>query len=155
MKYKFVKGPTSDVKFEAYGSTASELFENAALALSSVMCSVRNVRSKDSIDVFVEGKDMQDLFFNWLGEVIALVDIHSMFFSDFKVKIQGNSQSGRVTTAGAVRPVGGGRQLKATCFGEKAKPKNSLTVVKSVTYHEFKLEGDDKSGWKASVVLDI
>jgi SHS2 domain-containing protein len=136
MKYKFVKGPTSDVKFEAYGATAAELFENAALALSSVMCSVRNVKPKDSVDVFVEGKDLQDLFFNWLGEVIALVDIHGMFFSDFKVRIQGN-------------------KLKATCFGEEAKPKNSLTVVKSATYHEFRLEGDDQKGWKATVVLDI
>ena len=136
MKYKFVRGPTSDVKFEAYGSDANELFENAALALSSVMCAVRSVKLKDSVDVFVEGKDLQDLLFNWLGEVIALVDIHSMFFSAFKVRIQG------------VR-------LKATCFGEEAKPKNSLTVVKSVTYHDFRLEGDDKSGWKATIVLDI
>jgi SHS2 domain-containing protein len=136
VKFRLVKGPTSDVKFEAYGATAAELFENAALALSSVMCAVRNVKPKDSVEVFVEGKDMQDLLFNWLGEVIALVDIHSMFFSAFKVRIQGN-------------------KLKATCFGEEAKPKNSLTVVKSVTYHEFRLEGDDKSGWKAAVVLDI
>jgi len=136
MKYKFVKGPTSDVKFEAYGHSASELFENAALALSSVMCSIRNVKPKDSIEVSVEGRDMQDLLFNWLGEVIALVDIHSMFFSAFKVKINGN-------------------KLKATCYGEEAKPKNSLTVVKSVTYHDFRLEGDDKRGWKAAVVLDI
>jgi len=136
MKYKFVRGPTSDVKFEAYGSDANELFENAALALSSVMCAVRNVKPKDSVDVFVEGKDLQDLLFNWLGEVIALVDIHSMFFSAFKVRIQGS-------------------KLKATCFGEEAKPKNSLTVVKSATYHEFRLEGDDKSGWKATIVLDI
>ncbi len=136
MKFKFVKGPTSDVKFEAYGSTASELFENAALALSSVMCAVRNVKPKDSVEVFVEGNDLQDLLFNWLGEVIALVDIHSMFFSAFKVKVQGN-------------------RLKATCYSEEAKPKNSLTVVKSATYHEFRLEGDDKNGWKATIVLDI
>ncbi len=136
MKYKFVKGPTSDVKFEAYGTTAGELFENAALALSSVMCAIRNVKPKDSVEVFVEGKDLQDLLFNWLGEVVALVDIHSMFFSAFKVRIQGN-------------------KLKATCFGEEAKPKNSLTVVKSATYHDFRLEGDDKSGYKATIVLDI
>lgn len=136
MKFKFVKGPTSDVKFEAYGSTASELFENAALALSSVMCAMRNVKPKDSVEVFVEGNDLQDLLFNWLGEVIALVDIHIMFFSAFKVKVQGN-------------------RLKATCYGEEAKPKNSLTVVKSATYHEFRLEGDDKNGYKATIVLDI
>ena len=145
MKYKFVKGPTSDVKFEAYGSDANELFENAALALSSVMCAVRSVKPKDSIDVFVEGKDLQDLLFNWLGEVIALVDIQCMFFSAFKIRIQGNKPTASAASY----------KLKATCFGEEAKSKNSLTVVKSVTYHDFRLEGDDKSGWKATIVLDI
>jgi SHS2 domain-containing protein len=40
-------------------------------------------------------------------------------------------------------------------MGEDANPKNSLTVVKSATYHDFRLEGDDKNGYKATVVLDI
>ena len=136
MKFKFVKGPTSDVKFEAYGRTPGELFENAALAVSSVMCEAKKVKAARSVASEVEGKDMKDLLFDWLQQVIALVDVEGMFFSKFKVAVKGN-------------------KLKAECYGDDAKPENSLTVVKSVTYHDFSLEGDDKSGYKATIVLDI
>lgn len=136
MKFKFVKGPTSDVMFEAYGKDAKELFENAALAVSTVMCDVRKVKAERSIEADVKGKDLQDLLFNWLNHVIALVDIHNMFFSKFKVaEISG-------------------KRLKARCYGEDARSGNSLTVVKSVTYHDFRLEKNDK-GYKATIVLDI
>ena len=133
--YKFVKGPTSDVKFEAYGKSLNELFENAALAVSSVMCDVRKVKARKVVEVAIEGRDSQDLLFDWINQVIALVDINGMFFSKFKVNVSGKS-------------------LKAECYGEEAKPENSLTVVKSATYHEFKL-GNSGDGWKATIVLDI
>ncbi len=137
MKFKFVKGPTSDVKFEAYGKDAKELFENAALAVSSVMCVTKKIKPRRSVEAEVEGKNLQDLLFNWLNYVIALVDIKNMFFSRFEVSEISEEK------------------MKAKCYGEDAKPEHSLTVVKSVTYHEFGLEGDEKKGYKAMIVLDI
>ena len=45
MKYKFVEDLTSDVMYEAYGKDLKELFENAALALLSVICKIDKVKS--------------------------------------------------------------------------------------------------------------
>lgn len=135
-KFRFVKGPTSDVKFVAYGKDAKELFENAALAVSSVICEIGKVKPRRAAEASVEGKDLQDLLFNWLNYVVALVDTECMFFSSFSIE--------KMT----------GTVLNAKCYGDDAKPENSLTVVKAVTYHEFSLE-KAKEGYKATIVLDI
>jgi SHS2 domain-containing protein len=137
MPYRFVKGPTSDVKFEASGDSLDEVFESAALAVCGVMSDIKKVKAKKAVGAEVKAKDEGDLLFDWLQQVIALVDIEGMFFSKFEVSVAKD-----------------GRSLKAKCWGEGAKPANSLTVVKSVTYHDFRLEKTAK-GWKATVVLDI
>jgi SHS2 domain-containing protein len=135
-KFRIVKGPTSDVKFEAFGRDKIGLFENAALALVSVMCEYRKVRPLIKVPVKVKGKDLQDLLFNWLGQIIAQVDIEGMFFSSFRIT--------KMTE----------KSLEAELWGDRADPALSLTVVKSVTYHEFSLE-KTKEGYAAAVVLDI
>jgi SHS2 domain-containing protein len=137
MPYKIVKGPTSDVKFEATGANLNELFASAAEAVCSVLSDIKKVKAVRSVHAEVKAKDEQDLLFDWLSQVIALVDIEGMFFSRFEVDVAKD-----------------GRSLKAKCFGDDAKPENSLTVVKSVTYHDFSLKKAAK-GYKATVVLDI
>ena len=136
MEYKFIKDLTSDVLFEAYGKTASELFENAAKALLSVICQVDKVKPVKEVKIDVKGKNIKELMFNWLQELISLVDIKGMFFSRFVVeKINDKS-------------------LKAKIYGEPIVPEKGETVVKAVTYYKFNVE-KTKEGYKATVSLDI
>jgi SHS2 domain-containing protein len=136
MKYKFIDSLTSDVLFEAYGKTLKELFENAALAMFSVICKVDRIEKKDKISIEVAGEDEKNLLYNWLQELIAHVDIEEMFFSGFNITKISKTE------------------LKAEIFGEPISKEKGETVVKAVTNYKFNLEKTKKE-YKATVSLDI
>jgi len=136
MKYKILDKITSDIMFEVYGKNEKELFSNAAEALFSVICEIKEVKPEDRIEVKVKGKDLKDLLYNWLENLIGLVDIKEMFLSKFIIKEISD------------------KELKAECYGEPLSKKKSGTVVKAVTYYKFDLD-KTKQGYKALVSLDI
>jgi SHS2 domain-containing protein len=136
MRYKFIDRITSDVMFEAYGKDLKELFINSAHALMSVICQIEKVGTSKCIEVEVSGKDLADLMFNWLQELILRVDIEAMFFSKFELlEIKEN-------------------KLRARICGEDICPEKGETIVKAITYHEYKFE-KTKDGWMVRVSLDI
>lgn len=135
-QYKFIHSLTSDVLFEAYGKTPKELFENAAKALLSVVCQIGKVKPTKAVVISVKGKDVKELMFNWLQELVTLVDVRDMFFSRFVVE-KINEKS-----------------LKAKIYGEPASPEKGETLVKAVTLYKFNVE-KTKEGYKATVSLDI
>lgn len=135
-KYKFIDDLTSDVMFEAYGRSLREVFENAAEAMMSVICQIKRVGQGESRKVEVSGKDEKELMLNWLQELIALVDTEGLFFSRFEIS--------------EISP----KRLKATLYGEEAEPSKGETVVKAVTYYNFRFE-KTKKGYLARVSLDI
>ena len=136
MKYKFLDAITSDVIFEAYGKDLKELFENAALALFSVICKTSDVKQKDSDEYEFKAGNAEELMINFLQGLIAIVDIEQKFFSKFDVEEIDESH------------------LIVKCYGEPIRPELGETVVKAVTYYKFDVS-KDKKGYKARVVLDI
>jgi SHS2 domain-containing protein len=134
--FKIIEDLTSDVMFEAYGKNLKEVFENAALAMFSIICDIEKVSPEKKLDVIVKGENEKDLLVNWLQELIALVDTEGMFFSRFSIKGIGK------------------KSLDASISGEKVSPGKGNTVVKAVTYHKLKLE-KTASGYSARVVVDI
>lgn len=135
-KYRFVEDLTSDVMFDSYGKNEKELFENSAEALFAVMCDLKKVKAAKKKIVTAKGKDLKELMFNWLQQLIALVDVESMFFSKFKVVSITN------------------KQIKAEVYGSEIKPELGETVVKAVTRYNFELI-KEKNGLRARVALDI
>ena len=136
MKYKFVEDLTSDVMFEAYGKDLKELFENAALALLSVICKTDKVKPKEKEEFQIKGNNAEELMINWLQGIIAIVDTEQKFFS--KVEIEKIDET----------------CVRAKLSGEPIKPELGETVVKAVTYYKYKLEKTGK-GYKVTVCLDI
>lgn len=135
-KFKIIEDLTSDVMFEAYGNSLKEVFENSALALSSIICQIDKVKPKKSKTIKISAKDPASLMFSFLQEIIALVDIEQMFFSKFQIlKINKNS-------------------LEASVYGEEIKPEIGETVVKAITNYKYKFE-KTKNNYKVRVVLDI
>ncbi len=136
MKYEFVDDLTSDVMFRAYGKGMKEVFENAASALFSVICQTGKVRNKVKKEVEVRGEGPEDLMFNWLQELISIVDIDMLFFSKFEVtEISKN-------------------HIRAKCYGEEADPAKGETVVKGVTGYKYEFKKTEK-GYEVTVSLDI
>lgn len=131
---------TSDVAFEAFGKTPSELFENAAVATFSVMCDLKKVKAKTEKTLKLKAPTLEDLLFDFLNELLFLKDRDSILFSKFLVTIHLNDLN----------------HLSAEISGERIKPlKHKLGVdVKAVTKHKFKIKKEKKI-YKATVVLDI
>ncbi len=136
MKYHYLDDLTSDVMFESFGITLKELFENSALAMSEVICDMKKVKPEKKITVEVDGDGAKDLLFNWLQEIIAEIDIESMFFSEFDIISIDE------------------KHLKADLYGEDISREKGNTVVKAVTNYKFTLKKDD-AGYRATAALDI
>ncbi|MBW2974138.1 archease [Candidatus Woesearchaeota archaeon] len=136
MKYRFLDDITSDVMFEVHGKTLKELFQNAAEALFSVICRIKQVKPKESEEFQVKANNLEELMINWLQALIAIVDTEEKFFSKFVIEDISKTS------------------LKARLSGEPIRPELGETVVKAVTLYRYKLEKTNK-GYKARVSLDI
>jgi len=136
MKYEYIKDLTSDVAFNAYGSTMKELFLNSAEALVNIVCDIKKVKPEKRIEVEVKGDSYDDLLFNWLQEIIALIDTEEMFYSKFVIEELAENR------------------LIGEIYGESTKPELGKTLVKALTNHKFSIT-DQKGKKKATVTLDI
>lgn len=138
MGYEFLEH-TADVMLRAYGSTWSEVFERAALAVFAAMVDVDRVRAAERREIRLSAETLEELLYAFLSELIFLKDAEGLVFSKFRVSVEG---SGPYT-------------LRAEVFGEKVRPEhNPRADVKAVTLHGMELgEADGKK--YAQVVLDV
>ncbi len=138
-KYEIVDDIKSDVMFKAYGKNLEELVENSGEALFSVVCDINKVEEKQVLMLEVEGEEEEDLIYNWLSELLTVIDTENMFFKKFRVlELDRND----------------GFRVRIECHGEEIRQELILTVAKAVTYYKYLVEKTGE-GWVVSVVLDI
>lgn len=118
MKYKYLEH-TADIKFQAFGKTLAEAFENSAYAMFNAMHEGR-VAGKLKKKIKVKGKDLESLLYNFLEELLFLLDSENFFLSKIKVKIDEKKLL-----------------LEAEAFGDEAKNYEIHLDVKAVTYNEM------------------
>lgn len=143
MKYQFLEDiAIADIAFEAYGKTLKELFQNCALALTTVMVDLNDIKPSKNYKLRMKSQGIEELLFDFLSELVLLKDKDQILFSRFELKIE------ELKTKEYL--------LKANLRGEKINPqKHKLrSDVKAVTWHMFKL-GKDDTGWKVQIILDI
>ena len=128
----------ADIGFRAWGRTREELFENAALALFSLMSELENVPEKESRAVEATGQDFEALLYAWLAELLTLSEAERFVF-----------RRASVTFLSANR-------VCATIYGEPfdRNRHHSGTHVKAVTYHQLQM-AQTREGWTAQVFLDL
>ena len=128
----------ADIGFRAWGRTREELFENAALALFSVMWKLEAIPEKESRAVEATGGDFEALLYAWLAELLALSETERLVF-----------RRAKVTFPSAER-------VRATVYGEPfdRNRHHSGTQVKAVTYHQLHI-AQTREGWTAQVFLDL
>jgi len=128
----------ADLGIEAYGSNLVDAFEQAAVALVSVILELSTVSERESRTVELTASDYQHLLVKWLTEVLYLYD--------------GKGFVGRRFEITHITPT----QLKAVIFGEPFDGNKHTTKqdVKAITYHQLEIiEGDTTATVK--VFLDI
>jgi len=132
-KFKFLEH-TADIKFQAFGSSLEKAFENSALAMFNSMYSGK-VKRKIRKKISVSGKDSESLLYNFLEELLFLLDAKNFFLAACKVKISGN-------------------KIEAELFGDNAKNYNIELDVKAVTYNSMFVR-KEKNKFTCQVVLDV
>ncbi|MBU1201957.1 MAG: archease [Nanoarchaeota archaeon] len=137
MKFEYLEDvATADIAFRARGKNLNELFENCALATTDTMVDTKTVKPKVTKTITLEHNDLEQLLFLFLSEITYFKDAELLFFSKFKVNIDGN-------------------KLKAKMYGEKFNNKVIFrNDVKAITMHMLKVE-KKKENYYATVVLDI
>lgn len=142
MGYKFLENiATADIAFEAEGKTLEELFSSGAQALEEVQVATPGVEERLSETIKLASPRPDNLFFDFLNELVFLKDTKQLVFSKFKIKISRDKE---------------GWRLEAVANGETLNPqKHELrTDVKAVTKHKFGIR-ETAGGYKATVVLDV
>jgi SHS2 domain-containing protein len=131
---------TADAKFRAYGGTLEEAFANAALALAALMWDWKGVEPRITITISIKGKDLPQLLFNFLEEVLFLLDTREFLLHGVDpIKIWGE---------------GGDFCLEATFQGDEYSDKyTTYGDVKAITYHEMNIKQADKI--ELQVVVDM
>jgi SHS2 domain-containing protein len=134
MPYNFLDH-TADVKFSASGKTVEEAFSQAALAMKETICGDIDVLEKK---VKITGSDLGNLLYNFLEEILFLLDSEGFLIADVKdLKIDLDSLL-----------------LECVFTGDKAENYKFTNDVKAVTYNDL-FVGEENGGWGVLVVLDV
>jgi SHS2 domain-containing protein len=135
MKFKFLEH-TADMKFQAYGKTIEEAFENAAYALKEVMYGKLKIKEKIKKKIEVSGKDNESLLYDFLEEFLYLLDAEDFLLSGIKsIKMKD-------------------KKLTAEIIGDKGENYQFTNNVKAITYNQMFVK--QKEGkWLAQVVVDV
>ena len=129
---------TADIGIRVKGGDLKGLFRNAALAIFEILAKQIKPAQKNSEKINLKQKadNPEELFINWLNELLSLSDAKGLIFYDFQIKKIGKFS------------------LEATLLGNNIENYKINTEIKAATYHELKLK-EDKSGWEAEVILDV
>jgi SHS2 domain-containing protein len=131
----------ADSAFEARGSTPSELFTAAAMAVIETLADPQTVAPALTRNVTRDSPSLPDLLFDWLADIVYLKDAECLVFRK---------------AACTVSNEGGTWRLEGTLAGEPINPaRHDLRAdIKAITKHRYDVRQDD-SGWVATVVMDI
>lgn len=124
---------TADITIECWAPSLEEAFEEAALAAFEVILDTSTVEPRESVDVNVQGIDIQELFVEWIGQLIALIDVNSQFYSRFEVL--------------ELVEKDGACSIKGRVWGEDIdhEKHDTRTEVKAMTYADMRLDRKENS----------
>ncbi|MEK6847100.1 MAG: archease [Nanoarchaeota archaeon] len=134
-KYELLEH-TSELKLKIYGKRLEEIFENCALAFSDIISRGKKVKKNKIKEIEISGKDFESLMYNFIEELIYLLDAENLIVSSAKVKVDKN-------------------KLNADIYCDSADNYKNLDYIKSATYAEMYIRQKKDKTWEAQVVVDV
>jgi tRNA nucleotidyltransferase (CCA-adding enzyme) len=128
----------ADIGIRGIGRTREEAFEQAALALTSIVTDPDCVREARAVEIACEAPDDGLLLVDWLNALIYRMAVDRLLFARFAVRIEG-------------------QRLSATAWGEPVDRARHTPAVepKGATYTELKVRLVDDGTWLAQCVIDV
>jgi SHS2 domain-containing protein len=119
---------TADITIECWAPTLETAFEEAALATFEVILDTSTVTPVESTEIETHGYDMEELLVEWIGHLIALIDIAGRFYSKFEVDTISKDDEEYI--------------LKGRAIGENINfdKHDTRTEVKAMTYADMKID---------------
>lgn len=128
---------TADIGVKVWGLNINEVFENTAIAVTSLMLDPLKIGKNIAKELIIEGNDLSSLLVNWITELLIIRDSEGILFSCFEVNVSDN-----------------GKSLNAKNYGDYIMGNDLEMDIKAITYSLFKLEKLDGQ-YYLQFVLDI
>lgn len=122
---------TADIGIEIYSKSLDDAFINSALATMNLVTDVDRIREVKTMNITLEGEDEYGLLFDWITEVLLLLDCDFFIASKYELNITRNGET---------------YILDATLTGDTYDRNiyNYKTEVKAITYHNMLIEKVDE-----------
>ncbi len=78
----------ADIAFEVEADSWDDLFAGAAAAMTAVMANPDDLKDGEHRTVNLEAATVDDLLFDWLGELIFLKDTENFLFRSARVRVE-------------------------------------------------------------------
>jgi len=129
---------TADIGIAVENPSLEGLFEDAAFGMFDLVADLGRVASRVNVRVELKAESVEDLFVDWLRELLFRFETGPIIFKTFRVRMS----SPLALSAGAA--------------GEAFDPARHELYheLKAVTYHDLRVE---KTGglWRARIIFDV
>jgi SHS2 domain-containing protein len=132
---------TADLKIRAHGSNLEDAFVNAALGGFNFLTDVTKVDKKIVKTIRKQNSRMESLLYDFLEELLFLLDTEGFVFSGVKKMSISKGTSGDF-------------ELDCVALGDNIKNYSSKGDLKAITYSDMKIEAKKKDV-TITVVFDI
>lgn len=128
----------ADMGIEAYGKNLNEAFEEAAVALTSIILDASSIKPIEIQTIEITASDYEHLLVKWLSEILYLYDGKKFVCAEFDIE--------------NITPI----FLRAKVKGENFDNNKHLTKldVKAITYHQVLVHENGGKGL-VRVFVDI
>lgn len=140
--FHFLDGvATADLAFQAEGDSVEELFRAATSALLETLADPATVTATWERRLVKEDRDLPDLLFEWLSDIVYWKDAAGVVFHDANLSIGHDGTTWKLAAVLQGAPVD---QTTQTLHND----------VKGVTKHLYDVK-QEGAHWYARVVLDV
>ncbi len=138
MKNYEVLEHTADIGIRVKSSSLEGLVKNAGLAITDISVEKQKIQNPEKHKIVITQKaaNAEELFVNWLNELLSLSAAESLIFEEIKIN-QINENF-----------------VDAIAIGTDRINYKTNVEIKAATYHQLKVQKIN-SHWQAEVIFDV
>ena len=129
MSYKYLEHST-DAFIEVRAKNLEEAFSVAGKSVVETIIDLKNIQEVEKKSIKVKGRNLQNLLYNWLEEIVTITITEGFAISNFSVNIKKNAEY----------------EIVSTVAGEKLdlEKHNFKVEIKSPTFHLMEIKENDE-----------
>jgi len=129
MSYKYLEHST-DAFIEVKAKNLEEAFSVAGKSVVETIIDLKNIQEIEEKNIYVKGRNLLNLLYNWLEEIVTITIAEGFAIRNFTVNIKKND----------------GYEIVSKISGEKLdlKKHNFKVEVKSPTFHLMEIKENDE-----------